>query len=51
MTIKIKTPKSGPPAHRRARIPGIPNIFTIVLLLDLIIIVYKIKWEGTELCG
>tara|TARA_B100000315_G_C14078558_1_gene363807 strand:+ start:298 stop:495 length:198 start_codon:yes stop_codon:yes gene_type:complete len=51
MTIEIKTPNSGPPIQIKERIPGIPMIFTTVLLLDLIVIVDKIKRKGTELCG
>lgn len=51
MTIEIKTPKRGPPLQIKARIVGTPITFTTVLLLDLIVIVDKIKKEGTDLCG
>jgi hypothetical protein len=51
MTIEIKTPNNGPPIQIKERIPGIPKIFTIVLLLDLIVIVDIIKRKGTVLCG
>ena len=45
MTIEIKTPKRGPPIQIMERILGIPMIFTMVLLLDLIVIVEKMYVE------
>ena len=51
MTIEIKNPNIGPPIQIKERIPGIPKIFTIALLLDLIDILDKIKRKGTVLYG